>query len=227
MTRSLNDDSVPATASSVHIRGAVAGDLRSVEWVANYYLQILTFAAGREIGNLRTPHDIDDIVQDTWARVLEGLPRFVPRGDRYAPAFMAYMMTILRNRVREIKRGHLRERRSWPEIEADRLDVHGAVAAGSTAHAAAVDSEVRGPLGQALASLDRLDAAIVIRRGIAGDPPRVIAVALGGGLSPNAISQRYARALKRLRAMVPRSLFDEFDSHDADEREDEDRHAEP
>ena len=77
----------------------------------------------------------------------------------------------------------------------------------------AIRSERRGQVHAALASLEAGDREVVFLRGIEQASLRATAAVVG--LTPEAVAQRYRRALQKLRTRFPGSVFDELDGHDA------------
>ena len=72
----------------------------------------------------------------------------------------------------------------------------------------AVRRETEGAVTKALGELDPADREIVLLRAVEQNSNKTVAVLLG--IEPNAASMRYQRALERLRAGVPGSVFDDF-----------------
>ena len=68
--------------------------------------------------------------------------------------------------------------------------------------------ETRSCVGAAIEALDPRDREVIVLRGIEQNSNETVALLLG--ISPNAASMRYQRALQRLRDRIPASLLDEL-----------------
>ena len=70
---------------------------------------------------------------------------------------------------------------------------------------AAVRTEERNAVLEAVEALDDLDREVVIMRGIEQVPNEMAARALG--MNPNTVAHRFRRALKKLKDRLPHSIF--------------------
>ena len=136
----------------------------------------------------RDPNEADDLAQEVWVGVGRGLARF--EGDE--AAFRAWLFTIARRRVADLRR--TRARRPVDALPDERLD---AVAARDD------------PEGSALASVQADDALARITACLPPDQAEVVVLRLLGGLDaaqvgavlgkrPGAVRALQHRALKRL-----------------------------
>jgi RNA polymerase sigma factor (sigma-70 family) len=78
----------------------------------------------------------------------------------------------------------------------------------STIVSHAVHQEIRSTVSAAIDELDPLDREVILLRGIEQNSNETVALLLG--ISPNAASMRWQRALQRLRARLPGSVFDDL-----------------
>jgi DNA-directed RNA polymerase specialized sigma24 family protein len=72
-----------------------------------------------------------------------------------------------------------------------------------------VRAEVSTEVHRQLDRLDDIDRQVVILRGIEQQSNATVGLLLE--MEPKTVSKRYHRALDRLRALMPGSVFDEFD----------------
>lgn len=206
-------DGDPHGLTSAHVRRAKDGEAPSVAWIVERLSPLLLAHAAFRLGpQLRVHHDPQDLVDDAWMVALPRLPDIAGSGGRHTPALLRFLTTTILYRVNNLARKHLRggaAPESGPETGADgaldRLpaDLTGVVTA-------AARREVRGAVAAALARLDERDREILLLRGIEQQPNGVVAGLLG--LTPQAVSMRFQRALERLRAEVPESVFGELGS---------------
>jgi RNA polymerase sigma-70 factor (ECF subfamily) len=187
--------------TTLHVRQAVAGDRQSADWLVTRLSPLLLAHARYRLGNLARQHDPEDIVHDAW---LVALPRFAEltaRGGRFTPVLLRFLSTTVVNRVRNLR--YERARR------------------GSSQSPSRVEADCSGPISHAMrnectasvhAAIDRLDSAdreVVLLRGVEQVSAQAAAVVLG--ISLDAVNKRYQRALARLRAHMPGSVFDEVE----------------
>ena len=155
----------------------------------------------------------EDLVHDVWAVALRALPTLEPRGTRGTPALLRFLSTTLLHKVNERLRGEARRRRRGTDSEgaapglddlpADTVGVIGRV----------LRSEEAEAVRAALAGLSEKDHEVVVLRGIEGHGCERVGQLTG--LSPNAVSLRWNRALKRLREALPGGAPDDLDEDPA------------
>lgn len=193
--------------TSLHARGAVAGDAASTAWLVQRLSPLLLAQAGYRLGrSLRAHCDPADLVQDVWVRALPHLAGLQPQGGRLTPVLLRYLGVTLLHRVRDLMEKHV-------------LGKPGAVPADGSRGPDLADDHtgvVRGVLRQErvhavqdlLATMDARDREVLVLRGIEQRPNAEVAALLGIGA--DAASMRYTRALARLREVVPADLVDEL-----------------
>ncbi len=191
-----------------HVRGALAGDAASVEWmVARFSPLLLAQAAHRLRGPLGRRFDPEDIVQDVWSRALPRLKAVTPRDGRFTPVVLRFLATTLLNRMNSLMQVHLR----GGNARTGEIDAIGGECISDDA-TQAVDRALRGEresaVRKAIEEMSEDDRAVVVLRGIEQNPLADVALLLEE--NPNTIAVRYRRALARLREALPKSIFDEL-----------------
>jgi RNA polymerase sigma factor for flagellar operon FliA len=184
-------DPNPDDPTSLHARRAVAGERASLSWIVERFTApLLALAHHRAAAALRETHDPEDLVADVWATTLPRLGDLVPREGRLTPVLMKFLSTTLLGPNAE----------PLPESRLPDPTL------GIVTRAAR--SEARRRLADALAALDEKDREILFLRGLEQNANATVGMLLG--LAPSAVSMRYSRALEKLRAFLPESVFDEL-----------------
>jgi len=199
------DDTLDTAA---RVRLALAGDRAALEWVIERYSPLLLAQARLRLGpRLQRHHDPDDVVQETWAIALPKLASIVDRDGVPADVLLAFLGRILLYRVNNLVQKFVvgkslatssQQRTALAALPAHQSGVVTKIARG----------EITSAVGDALATLDDGDRELIVARGLEHNPVQQIATVLG--VTPNVVSVRYRRALEKLRAALPRSVFAEF-----------------
>ncbi len=196
-------------ATTLRVRRAIEGDRTSASWLVERLSPALLAQAAWRLGpHLRRLYDPEDLVADAWMRLLPKLHELPPRDGRYTPVIFRYLSTAIVNRVNFLVKQRLRRGEASLPDDASSLsdpELSGVVTA-------AVRAERSQSIASALADLSPQDQEIVILRGIEQRENQTVAQLLS--LTPAATAMRYHRALRRLRAQLPNSLFDEFPEGD-------------
>jgi RNA polymerase sigma factor (sigma-70 family) len=207
----------PTALTSLHVRRAADGNPESLGWVVTRLSPLLLAQAAYRLGpRLRALYDPEDLVNDAWIVALPRLGELPARDGRYTPVLLRFLSTTLLHRINNLARRHIRngdlER---PRPEEDRRDLTAAedpleqiAAEESGVITQAVKHELQGVVTECLTELEERDREMIILRGVEQQPNRTVAGLLG--LKPPAVAMRYRRALDRLRARLPRSVFDEM-----------------
>jgi len=196
----------PYEATSYHVQRAVLGDAPSLEWVVGRLSPLLRAQAAYRLGaDLRTFYEPDDLVQEAWLTMLPRLSTLQPRDGRYTPVLLKFLATSLVHRIRNLVRKHLTSR----SMASDPQAAEAVVADASGAVTQALRREQHDEVRRCLDELAPPDREILVLRGIEQHSIKTSAVLLGVG--EEAVAKRYLRALTRLRARLPRSVFDELD----------------
>jgi RNA polymerase sigma factor (sigma-70 family) len=201
-----------AANTSFHVRRAVSGNAESLAWVVARLTPLLLAQAEYRLGPvLRAHYEPADLVQDAWLVALPRLPDLVAREQRLTPVLLRFLSSTLVYRINNLARKHLKgEVHQRPAEQPAESAVLANLPADQTgAVTQAVRQEHRDLVVGLLQELEEKDREILILRGIEQLPNATVAVMLG--LSPDATTMRYGRALKRLRAKVVASVFDELE----------------
>jgi DNA-directed RNA polymerase specialized sigma24 family protein len=177
-----------AEQTTHHVRGAVEGNAASLTWLIERFSPLLRMQAEYRLGKTMAGRiSPDDVVQDAWLAVLPKLGSLVAQGGRLTPVLVSYLSKTVCGRAINHLRAHLtRSVREQPlefgtKTGASTSDAIASLVRTSSSQAAA--SEFAQQLTAALTSLDE---------------------------RPNAVAQRYHRAILALREQLPASLVDEF-----------------
>lgn len=195
----------PSQDTSERVRRAEAGEIQSLDWVVQRFTPLLLAQARYRLGpRLRQHCDPEDVVNDAWLVALPRLGELAQREGRATPVLLKFLATTLLYRVNDLVRRHLRGGGPWePDAAAPaRADETTSVVA------RAVRNEHHRLLLDAIEGLDPADREILILRGIEQNANQTVAMLLH--LEPSAVSMRFRRALERLRARLPDSLFGEL-----------------
>lgn len=195
---------------------AAGGDRDSLGWIVDRFDPCLHAAARHHLGtNLRRFLDPQDLVNEVWMVAFRRLPELGEGAPPTPRAFLAFLGSTLRFTLNNWVRKHLRAGRpaGVPGAAADPdggdpMDRLPAEVTGVTTRARL--SEARALMDAALSELDEKDRAVVVLRGFEQVPNQEAAAALG--LEPGTVAVRYHRALARLRAKLPSSVFDDLDA---------------
>lgn len=200
---------------SVVIRRAAGGEPAAVGALVERLTPALLMQAEHRLGTaLRRFVEPQDVVADVWLGTLRRLPEFRAEPGRAVPSLLAYLGVAVLRRVLEL---HRRHRDGAPVVRpadgpsfdtgAGLADQISATATGAVT--AVLRAERGAALRAAIDALDETDRAVVVFRGVEAQELGVVAMLTG--LTPNGVSQRYRRALAKLRERLPASVFDELD----------------
>lgn len=179
----------------------------SFEQIVERYSALLLEQARFRIPRVLRRHvDANDVLNDVWAACLPRIGDLsLPDGDRDA-VLMRYLSTALVNRINDLSRRFALDPRAARAHAsgsvAGVLDELAVTASGIVTKVGRSEESRR--LRETLERLDELDREIVILRGL--EQHSVGKTAQLVGLSENAVSQRYRRALEKLRARLPEAL---------------------
>ena len=213
----MTDAPEPAEADALttrHVRQAVAGDTDSLTWVVERFTPLLMMQAAYHLDSKTCPsYEPEDLVNDTWAIALPRLEEMPPRGGRYTPTLVKFLSTTLLYLVKNLVKKQIRREsageRPLPDGPPDgESPLERLVAEDSGVVTRIVRQEMKGTVLSHLDTLVERDREVIVLRGIEQHSNQTVAMLLG--LEPEAVRLRYHRALKRLRAQLPASVFDEF-----------------
>jgi RNA polymerase sigma-70 factor (ECF subfamily) len=194
--------------TTVRMRAAVRGERESLAWIVTRFTPLLLAQAAHRLGGrLRRALDPEDLVQDTWVRLLPRLAGLRPRDGRMTPVVLRFASTTLLNRLSSLLQTELRRDAAAGGRADDELVAE--LAAPDTELVSALVREERASaVRAAIDALAPEDRALVVLRGIEQNPVQDVALLLG--LLPNTVSVKYRRALATLRERVPNAVFDEL-----------------
>ena len=204
----------PRNVTSQHVRRAEDGDAESLDWIVRRFSPVLLAQAQHRLGpKLRVHCDPEDLVDETWAIVLPRLSELTARDGRSTPVLMRFLATTMLHRVNELVRRYVRGpagRRAADagEHTANPLDSLPSPTTGVVRRA--VRDETHRIVLAAMESLEPPEREIIVLRAIEQNSNQTAALLLE--LTPSAASMRYSRALEKLRARLPGSVFDEIDA---------------
>ena len=205
--------------TTLRVGAAKRGDRASLEWlVERFSPALIADARYRMPAALRRHVDPEDVVADVWAIALPRLPDLREAGGRGTPVVLRFLATTLLLRVRGMVRKHLAgkpaTRALAPSGEAEDPEGTPIPAAEITEAASRVSRRERSDaLRRALDALPERDRSLVFMRGVEGLPYAEISAVLKA--PETSLSVAYARALKKLKAILPGSLFDDLDDEAA------------
>src|SRR5262249_47449457 len=196
--------------TSLHVHRAAAGDDASTAWLVERFAPLLLAQARTRLPpELRRTVEPEDLVQDAWAVALPRLRDLPPRDGRLTPVVLRFLCTTILYRV-----NNLLQRRLERSLRAEADDGGGGpplsrlAASGSLALERVLRGEACRYVLAALDGLEETDRRIVVLRGIADAPVAAVAAMLR--MKPTTVTVRYRRLLAKLRAALPRSIFDEL-----------------
>lgn len=161
----------------VLLAGVAAGDRDSL---ADLYSRTRTAVYALALSILQQADDAQDVTQDAFVHIWEGVQGYRPRGKP-----MAWMLTIARN----LALARLRERQRLAPLPEEAWDAIPA--------APDMPYEDRQLLQEAMKKLDRQERQVVLLHAAAGLKHREIAALLKLPLST--VLSKYRRALRKLR----------------------------
>jgi RNA polymerase sigma-70 factor, ECF subfamily len=196
--------------TTVHVRCALKGDTGSLEWLVARFSPALLCHARFCLGTrLSRFYDPEDLVQETWAVALPKLPALVPSGARFTPMLVRFLSTTLVNLANRLISKHIvRRREGQATSDDDELKNLPAVTRGVIT--SAVRREREGHLARSIEQLPQIDRTILILRGLEDRPAKEVAVVVN--LSEDAVHQRFSRTLRKIRELLPDSVFADLDA---------------
>jgi RNA polymerase sigma-70 factor (ECF subfamily) len=200
------DDKDPA---GFHLRRAVAGDHESQAWLIEHFTPPLWVAAQRRHNKqFLSLSDPEDVIQEVWASAWPRLGSLRSPDGRFTPVLLQYLGTILLNRYRDLARRHVRGSGATARGQASDTDELASRLPDMTSGIVtkATRKEVVKRFEVALAGLDECDRDVLVMRGLEQRPVREVAQLLEIGEAT--VSNRYRRALPKLRNALPGTVLD-------------------
>lgn len=186
---------------------AVKGELEALgALVERFDPPLLALARRRLARGLQQFYDPEDLVADTWLRSLPRLQDLEPRDGRITPVIMRFLSTTLLHRYNTLLQKHLLGKPAVVRIgPADSKDDGGMADSVTHVLSGMERNERADALYAAIGELSESDQEVVYLRAIEQVSNRNAADLLG--IQPGALKTRYCRALQRLRARLPESVF--------------------
>ena len=208
-----NHEKVDGDPTSHHVRRALKGDREGLGWVVARFSPLLKAQAAYRLGTRAGQVDAEDIVSEAWLVALRRLGTVLNGEGRKTPRLLAFLSTTIVNITNRRLRSFIDAKQVSPgagrdasRAGIDPMDRQAADISGVVTRA--LRAELSSEIEAALSSLPRADQDIVILRGIEGFTNKEAAEELQD--SANSVSQRYVRALRKLRERMPDSIFTEF-----------------
>ena len=199
--------------TTLHVARAVAGDLESLEWLVGHLSPLLREHAAYRLGSVLRRHcDPEDLVNDAWLAVLPRMSDLLGEiARRRTPVLLKYMSNTVLFRIQKLARRHARQLASGSRALA--TGVERDVVADRTTEASgvvtrALRAERRDLVRECLDELEPGDREVLLLRGIEQLSTSATATMLGIGAE--AAAKRYQRALAKMRARLPESVFAEL-----------------
>ncbi len=191
----------PPLDTTAQVRRAIAGDMQSLEWLVERFSPGLLAQARYRMGpDLARLVDPQDVVQDAWAIAIPKLHELAIEDRRATPITLKFLTSIVLFRTNHLLRAHIRRTAQRSTEDADGLP-----AREDGALTTAIRRETVQIVLDQLEALDPADREVLILRGLEQRPGKEVAELLA--TSADAIYVRYHRAIRRLRAALPGSLF--------------------
>jgi RNA polymerase sigma-70 factor (ECF subfamily) len=196
------------------VRRAVGGERESLDWIVARFSPLLLAQAGHRLrGALRGVIEPEDLVQDVWVRTLPNLAGLRPRDGRLTPVVVKFLGTALLNRLNSLLQKRLEGAYGGSAAPAGPEGPFEPPDDGTRALTRIVLAERASAVRAAIEELPEDDRAVVVLRGIEQNPVQEVAALVG--MLPNTVTVKYRRALEKLRAKLPGSIFDELPESDS------------
>ena len=182
------------------------GDAQALQQlVERYYPRVRRIVGVRVRTHLLALTTIEDIVQDVFVRVIEGLESYELRDDA---RWIDWVARVAEREIYGQTRHHDTQKRSGRLVDLVRNAAGSAASRSLPADTTGVDSkaesrELEDLVDQCLSSLPEAHREVVLLRDYAGDSWRSIAEKMGRP-SPEACQELHRRALRELRECVRR-----------------------
>jgi RNA polymerase sigma factor (sigma-70 family) len=200
-------------ATSIRVQRAVAGDRESLGWIVAHFDPFVIAQVRMRLGHAAPQGDeVRDVVDEIWLALLGRIGNLQPREGRLTPVLLKFLTTASFNVCNNFLRRAISDRtRHKPGVEprpgaATPQPTIAEVAARQTGVPTRASwREIAARIGTALDSLDPDKVEILVLRLVEQRTNVEIAALLG--IPRNTVAARYRRALEKLRASVPASIF--------------------
>jgi RNA polymerase sigma factor (sigma-70 family) len=200
-------------ATSIRVQRAVAGDRESLGWIVAHFDPFVIAQVRLRLGLAApTGDEVRDVVDEIWLVLLARIGDLKPREGRLTPVLLKFLTTATFNVVNN----HLRRviadkgRRNAPEPARPSgattpFSVAQLVARQTGVPTRASLREISEQIGAALDALEPDKVEVLVLRLVEQRSNVEIASLLG--IPRNTVAVRYRRALEKLRASVPATIF--------------------
>jgi RNA polymerase sigma-70 factor (ECF subfamily) len=179
--------------------------------VVTRFTPLLRAQAALRLGRLQGQVSVDDVVAEAWLVALRRRAEFVPNDAPSTPRMLKFLGTTILNLVNRRIEDYVRRgarQAPLPVTEDSGVDASGLADTVTGAVTQAVRHETAAALDATLSGLSEIDRQVIILRIVEGLSNQEAALQLRE--SPNTASQRYRRALARLREALPESFLADF-----------------
>jgi RNA polymerase sigma-70 factor (ECF subfamily) len=201
------------SATTQHVNRALRGDRESLEWVVTHFTPLLKAQAAWRLGPaLRGRCAPEDVVAEAWLVALPKLGDLAQSEARSTPRLLGFLgntiVNIANRRIEEClrRRGAAAPRSAGTDPDESLREIADTVT-GAITHAAR--NEMAAILESTLEQLPSNDREVIFLRVVEGLSNQEAAQRVRE--APNTVSQRYRRALARLRNALPDSFLDDFE----------------
>ena len=198
--------------TTVQVRRALDGDQQSLAWLIEHLSPLLISQARYRLSkHLAGVYDPEDLVQDVWVTALTKLAAIKPRNNRLTPPLLKFLSQVMLNLYRNLLKRHVHGKPLKLRLGGSSVGPHG-IGELTEEQTGVLSNAMRSEVAEQIrAGIDRLsdgEREIIVLRGIEGCSNSEAAVTLG--VNEGAVAVRYHRALGKLKAVLPESIFSEF-----------------
>jgi RNA polymerase sigma factor (sigma-70 family) len=196
--------------TSVLVRRAIEGDRASLERVIPYLTPLVEAQVRYKLGSLaRNEPDVEDLVAEVWALVVQRLPDLRPRDGHHAGVLTSFLATTVTYQCNNFLRKAFRRRAASARRSDEDTGCEPELAAETRSLLTRVfQREVTGLIRAALERLPEEKRRIVLLRLMEHKSTVEIAGLLD--LKPNTVAVQYRRAIDELREELPPSVAAEL-----------------
>jgi RNA polymerase sigma factor (sigma-70 family) len=200
-------------ATSIRVQRAVAGDRESLGWIVAHFDPFVIAQVRMRLGPAAPLGDeVRDVVDEIWLALLGRIGDLRPREGRLTPVLLKFLTTASFNVCNNFLRRAISDRaRRKPAVDPrPGISTPGPSIAQIAARQTGVPTraswrEIGARIGSALDLLEPDKVEILVLRLVEQRTNVEIAGLLG--IPRNTVAVRYRRALEKLRASVPASIF--------------------
>jgi RNA polymerase sigma factor (sigma-70 family) len=210
------EDRTPASrldATSIRLRRAVEGDRDSAGWIVAHFDPFVVAQVRMRLGPaLAGVDEIRDLVDEVWLVTLTRFKDLRARDSRLTPVLLRFLVTtsfnLCNNHLRRAiaEKGRQAPRAAKAEPSSRATPSIAQIAARQAGVPTSVSlREISAMIGAALDALEPDKVEVLVLRLIEQRTNAEIATLLG--IPSNTVAVRYRRALEKLRAALPASVF--------------------